>query len=64
MRLQLIVPDDKGVNLIDKLKEWDALVEQSDKSNGMLKMVRFFKFWSSMDTVKQIFILVIGIVYI
>ena len=64
MRLQLIVPDDKGTSLIDKLKEWDALVEQSDKSNGMLKVVRFFTFWSSIDTVRQIFILAIGIIYI
>ena len=64
MRLQLIVPDDKGASLIGKLKEWDALVEQSDKSNGMLKVVRFFTFWSSIDTVQQIFILAIGIIYI
>lgn len=44
MRLQLIVPVDKGSNLTDKLKEWGALIEQSDTTNGMLKVVRFCNF--------------------
>lgn len=39
MRLQLVVPDNQGPNLSAKLEEWGAVIEQSDRTNTMFKVV-------------------------
>lgn len=39
MRLQLFVPNDQGTKLSNKLEEWGSVIEQSDGSNAMFKVV-------------------------
>lgn len=39
MRLQLFVPNDQGPKLSNKLEEWGSVIEQSDGSNAMFKVV-------------------------
>lgn len=39
MRLQLFVPNDQGPKLTQKLEEWESLIEQTDTSNNMLKVI-------------------------
>lgn len=39
MRLQLFVPNDQGPKLSDKLEEWGSVIERSDGSNAMFKVV-------------------------
>ncbi|MCO5583804.1 hypothetical protein L7F22_037718 [Adiantum nelumboides] len=39
MRLQLLVPSDQGPQLTQKLNEWNSLIEQTDGSSNMFKVV-------------------------
>ncbi|KAI5055657.1 hypothetical protein GOP47_0029178 [Adiantum capillus-veneris] len=39
MRLHLLVPNDQGPKLTQKLEEWNSLIEQSDDPNNMFKVV-------------------------
>ncbi|MCO5607258.1 hypothetical protein L7F22_061451 [Adiantum nelumboides] len=39
MRLQLLVPSDQGSQLTQKLNEWNSLIEQTDGSSNIFKVV-------------------------